>query len=123
MGGDGSAASVPAGVTPPTLRFTTDDRAEVFTGCNSGGGRGVVREDGFAQLGPLALTRKACDEAAMATERAVTAILAGRVALARDGAGSLIVSKAGETARLQSGLTLCTTMPPAVRRNVAYLSR
>ena len=94
-GPDGTASSVPAGVPAPTLRFTSDGRAEVFAGCNSGGGRGVVRDDGFAEIGPLALTRKACDRAAMRTEQAVTAILDGRVALAFDGGGNLVVAKAG----------------------------
>ncbi|MDO8185680.1 META domain-containing protein [Conexibacter sp. JD483] len=102
-GADGTASSVPAGVTTPTLRFTDDDRAEVFAGCNGGGGRGVVGDDGFAEIGPLALTRKACDEAAMATERTVTSILDGRVALGFDGGGNLVVSKAGRQLIFRAG--------------------
>lgn len=102
-GPDDSAASVPAGVRAPTLRFTEDDRVELFAGCNSGGGRAVVGDDGFAEIGPLTLTRKACERAAMETERAVTSILAGRVALGFSGEGDLSVAKGGRHLLFRAG--------------------
>ena len=79
-GADGSASSVPAGVEPPTLLIGEDGAVELFAGCNRGGGRATVRDDGFVVFGPIALTRMACDSAATAVEAAVTAILSGRVA-------------------------------------------
>jgi len=94
-GPDGSAASVPAGARAPTLRFTEDDRVVLFAGCNTGGGRAVVRDDGSAEIGPLTLTRIACGEAATELERTVTSILEGRVSLESRPGGSLVVSKAG----------------------------
>lgn len=101
-GRDGTAASVPAGVEPPTLRFA-DGRAEVFAGCNRGGGAAELRDDGFVVFGPLALTQMACDEPAMRLEQLVTAILQGRVALGFDGDGNLTVANDGRHLVFRAG--------------------
>ncbi|MDO8211615.1 META domain-containing protein [Conexibacter sp. CPCC 206217] len=101
-GRDGTAASVPAGVEPPTLRFA-DGRAEVFAGCNRGGGSAQLRDDGFAIFGPLALTEMACDAPAMRLEQLVTAILRGRAALGFDGGGNLTVAKNGQHLVFRAG--------------------
>lgn len=98
----GTASSVPAGVEAPTLRFTADGRAEVFAGCNRGGGRAQVRDDGFAVFGPLALTRMACEQPAMKVEALVTSILDGRVALGFSGA-DLSVAKDGRSLVFRAG--------------------
>jgi len=84
-GRGGSASSVPAGVEPPTLLLRADGRVDLFAGCNRGGGRARVRDDGFVVFGPLALTRLACEPDAAAVEAAVTAILDGRVAAGFEG--------------------------------------
>lgn len=94
---DGTASSVPAGVEPPTLRIAANGTVELFAGCNRGGGRAVVRDDGFVVFGPLALTRIACDRAATAVEAAVTAVLDGRVAAAFTGEDRLLLTKAGRS--------------------------
>lgn len=88
------AASVPAGVEPPTLRISKNGTAAVFTGCNRGRAPVEVRDDGFLVFGPLALTRMACEPDARQVEDAVTAILDGRVAIAFDGP-QLAVAKSG----------------------------
>lgn len=95
IGGAGdTVSSVPSGVRAPTLQIAENGDVALFAGCNRGGGRADVREDGFIDFGPLALTKKACDQAAMQVEAAVTGLLRGSVAagfsgqnlsLARDG--------------------------------------
>lgn len=91
---NGTASSVPAGLDPPTLRFTEDGAAALFAGCNSGGGRADVRDDGFVVFRRLALTEMACDRARDALEATVTAILRGRVALSFEGA-NLVTARDG----------------------------
>lgn len=103
IGGRGdTVSSVPSGVPAPTLRIDAG-RAAVFAGCNRGGGNVQVRDDGFAVFGPLKLTRKACDRAAMAVERQVTSMLDGRVALGFDGSGNLSVAKDGRHLVFRAG--------------------
>ena len=70
-----AVSSVPAGVTA-ALTFS-DGRVVVEAGCNRGGG-GVEITDTTITFAPIALTRMACAEPAMAVEQAVTAVLAGR---------------------------------------------
>jgi heat shock protein HslJ len=89
---DGTVASVPAGVEPPTLRLTEGGTAEVFAGCNRGGGRAQLVEGAFVVFGPLALTRMACDPAAMRLERTVTSILHGRTALGFEGRAQTVAN-------------------------------
>jgi heat shock protein HslJ len=101
-GPDGTASSVPAGVRAPTLRITSAGRAELFAGCNSGGGRATVRDDGFVVFGPIALTRMACDADAMKVEAAVTAVLDGSVAAGFEG-DRLSLAKAGRRLVFRAG--------------------
>ncbi len=93
----GSVSSVPAGVEAPTLLIAEGGRVELFAGCNRGGGRADVREDGFVDFGPLALTRKACDSAATQVEAAVLAVLDGRAAAGFSGTGDLSLARDGES--------------------------
>lgn len=98
---NGTAASLPAGVEPPTLRIV-GGQAQVFAGCNRGSADVQVRDDGFAVFGPLKLTRKACERAAMAVERTVTSILSGRAALGFSGA-DLTIAKKGRSLVFRAG--------------------
>ncbi len=91
----GTVANVPAGVEPPTLLIGDNGAVELFAGCNRGGGTAEVRDDGFVDFGPIALTRMACDRAAMRVEAAVTGILAGRVAAGFSGEGDLSLAREG----------------------------
>lgn len=93
----GGVSSVPAGVEAPTLLIAEDGTVELFAGCNRGGGRAEVRDDGFVAFGPLALTRKACDEATMRVEAAMTAVLAGRAAAGFSGTGDLSLARDGQS--------------------------
>lgn len=102
-GPDGSASNVPAGVRAPTLLIRDDGAVALFAGCNGGGGRAVVRDDGFVGFGPIALTRMACDRAAMAVEAAVTKVLSGRVAAGFSGEGDLVLSKGGRSLTFTPG--------------------
>ena len=72
-----AVSSLPAGVSA-ALVFT-EGRVEVEAGCNRGGGAVEVTATTL-DLGPIALTKMACDGPAMAVEQAVTAVLSGRVA-------------------------------------------
>lgn len=102
-GPDGTASNVPAGVKPPTLLIRGDGTVALFAGCNRGGGRAVVRDDGFVDFGPIALTRMACEQAASQVEATVTAILDGRVAAAFTGEGDLVLSKDGRSLTFKPG--------------------
>lgn len=102
-GPDGSASNVPAGVRAPTLLIREDGTVALFAGCNGGGGRAVVRDDGFVDFGPIVLTRMACDRAAMAVEAAVTTVLSGRVAAGFSGEGDLVLSKGGRSLTFTPG--------------------
>jgi heat shock protein HslJ len=102
-GRGGTSSNVPAGVRAPTLRIGEDGTAEVFAGCNRGVARARLRDDGFVVFGPLALTKKACDEAAMRVERAVAAVLRGRVALAFEEGGRLSAAKDGNRLTFRAG--------------------
>jgi heat shock protein HslJ len=93
---DGTVSSVPAGVKPPTLLIDADGVVELFAGCNSGGGRAEVRDDGFIDFGSIALTRMACGRSAMAVELAVVAMLDGRVAAGFSGEGDLSLARGGK---------------------------
>ena len=72
----GAASSIPQGVVS-TLRIV-DGKAEVNTGCNSGGGDVTVTGDSLT-FGPLMLTKKACQADTASVEGAVTAVLTGTV--------------------------------------------
>jgi heat shock protein HslJ len=69
-----TAASVPDGVVA-TLTFTPDGRVNVRTGCNSGGAP-YTTAGSQLQIGPLALTKRACiDPAATTLETAIVAVV------------------------------------------------
>jgi len=72
----GAASSIPQGVVS-TLRFV-DGKAEVDTGCNTGGTDVAVTGDSLT-FGTLVLTKKACQADAAAVESAVTKVLTGTV--------------------------------------------
>ncbi|OGO55746.1 MAG: hypothetical protein A2V85_02230 [Chloroflexi bacterium RBG_16_72_14] len=83
-----AVSSVPQGVTA-ALVFA-DGRVDVEAGCNTGSG--TVRIDGATIVfGPIALTKMACGEAAMAVEQAVTTVLTGEAGYAIE-AGSLTLT-------------------------------
>lgn len=68
-----------------TIRLTfEDDLILVEAGCNSMRG-GYTIEDGVLQVGVLAGTQMACDEALMAQDQWVAAFLEGGPALEQDG--------------------------------------
>ena len=75
----GKTTEVPAGGRPPTLQLTPGGKAEIFTGCNGGGGEATFA-DGFVTFGPIATTMMACDPDVMKLERFVLNVLDGKVA-------------------------------------------
>lgn len=72
-----ATSSIPMGVTA-ALTFT-NDRLAVEAGCNTGGGTVAIEASTFT-VGPLAITKKACQPAATMVETAVLAALSGQVA-------------------------------------------
>lgn len=79
----GAVASVPAGVVA-ALTFA-DDRVDVEAGCNTGGGSVRVSETTI-EVGPIALTKMACEPARMAVEQAVVTVLSGTIRYAIEAA-------------------------------------
>jgi len=75
----GAVSSVPVGVTA-ALTFS-DGKVDVESGCNRGSGSAKVT-DTTITFGPIATTRMACPEPAMAVETAVLAPLEGEVTYA-----------------------------------------
>jgi heat shock protein HslJ len=87
----GAVASVPAGVVA-ALTFA-DGRVDVEAGCNSGGGSIRVSETTI-ELGPIALTKMACEPPRMAVEQAVATVLSGTIRYAIE-AGTLSLDAGG----------------------------
>ena len=86
-----AVSSLPAGVTA-TLELA-DGEVRVHSGCNSGSGRAQVGDTAIT-FGPIATTRMACGDAAMAVESHVLRVLSGDVAWSIE-AGSLTLLGAG----------------------------
>jgi heat shock protein HslJ len=91
-----AVSSVPAGVTAALT--ISNGRMQVEAGCNSGGAP-ITSTDTTMTIGPLVLTKRACEPAAGAVEQAVTAVLAGEIGyeieadvltLTTDGAGLML---------------------------------
>lgn len=91
----GSAAPV-RGDDPPTLELTADGRAEIFTGCNRGGGEATFA-DGFVTFGPIAVTQMACPGVVDDVEQAMLKVLDGKTAAGFSGTGDLSLAKNGDT--------------------------
>lgn len=87
----GTASSVPAGVT---ASFTfANGTVSIEGGCNTGGGT-VKITDTTIEFGPIAMTKKACQQPATAVELAVTQVASGTIAY-RIQAGSLTLDAGG----------------------------
>ncbi|WP_421121747.1 META domain-containing protein [Aquihabitans daechungensis] len=82
---DEAVASIPAGAKPPTLTIGEDGTAQVFTGCNTGSTTVEIADDTLT-FAPMAMTRMACEEAAMELEAQVTQVLEGEATYAIEGA-------------------------------------
>jgi len=76
-----AVSSVPAGVTS-AIRIVAD-RVDVETGCNIGGGQVGVADD-VLTFGPIALTKRGCEDGPAAVEQAVMAVLSGAVGYSID---------------------------------------
>ena len=83
----------PAIEKPEAVMRFTDTGVSGSTGCNRFSGTFTATGDAIA-FGPLALTRMACVDPAMAQEQAVVAILGARVAVDYDDAGRMILTGA-----------------------------
>jgi heat shock protein HslJ len=86
-----AVSSVPAGVTA-TLVFT-DGKVSAQSGCNSGSGPAEIGDTAIT-FGPIATTKIACGDPAMAVETHVLRVLAGDVAWSIE-ASSLTLLGAG----------------------------
>ncbi len=82
VGADGTVSSVPGGVRA-TIRIEDGDLA-VDTGCNTGSASATV-DGATLTIGPIALTRMACEPAATEVERFMTQILQGEMLVEVDG--------------------------------------
>jgi heat shock protein HslJ len=88
--GDGFVTSLPQGVPVPTINFENGE-VQVFTGCNSGMGTAEVGESSVT-FGPIAMTKKACDDTVSQVEFLVTQVLKGEVPY-KLGGGTLSLTK------------------------------
>jgi heat shock protein HslJ len=87
-----AVSSVPAGVTAGLT--ITGDTMQVDTGCNTGSATVQVTATTMT-IGPMALTKKACQASAAAMEAAVVATLTGEVAYSIEADRLTITSKGG----------------------------
>jgi heat shock protein HslJ len=88
----GATVTIPDGVIP-TLKIA-DDRLAVNTGCNVGSGA-VAVSPAALEVGPVATTRMACDEARMKLEQTVLAVLSTRSSYRIDKSALTISNSAG----------------------------
>lgn len=94
----GNAVSMNPGVQLPSLEFKKDGTVQAFDGCNSGSGKAEVREDGFIDFGPIALTRKACPGITAEVSKAILDVIGGKAAYGFEGASkNLVISKSGSS--------------------------
>ena len=91
-GADGVVSSVPSGVHA-TIRLEAGQLA-VDTGCNTGTATATV-DGGALTVGPLALTKRACEADATEVERRVTQILHGTLSVTLDAATLLLAAPDG----------------------------
>jgi heat shock protein HslJ len=68
-----SVTSLPGDLAKPTLEFNGGE-VSVFTGCNNGTGTAEVSDASIA-FGPIAMTKKACDDVATQVETIVSQTL------------------------------------------------
>ena len=106
LGGSWTAVSIggkPPGANRPTLLVDDNLRGTGFSGCNIFSATAYpLREQAFA-VGPIALTKKACDTGQMASERAF--LVALRAAQKWDLVeGRLIITGGGGELRFERGL-------------------
>lgn len=79
-----AVASLPAGVTAAIE--IAGGRVDVEAGCNTGGGSVEATADRLT-IGPIVLTKMACEAGAMAVEQAMTSVLSGEVGYTIDADG------------------------------------
>ncbi|MGL4976130.1 MAG: META domain-containing protein [Bosea sp. (in: a-proteobacteria)] len=106
LGGSWTAVSIsgkPPGANRPTLQVDDNLRGTGFAGCNIFSATAYpLREQAFA-VGPIALTKKACDAGQMASERAF--LVALRAAQKWDLVdGRLVITGGGGELRFERGL-------------------
>jgi heat shock protein HslJ len=94
-GRDGTVASVPVGVEPPTLLIEENGDVNLVSGCSRGRGRAEVRDDGFIDFVLIVLSVPGCDRADVRVAEVVEDRLDGRVAAAFDGEGNLVLARRG----------------------------
>lgn len=88
-----------AGATPPTLQFSSDNRASGFGGCNRFNTQYTFTDDGSPDGGTLtfglaAATMMACPEPQMTLEREMFAALEAVASVSADGERSLVLRDA-----------------------------
>lgn len=91
----GWATSLPREVPPPTLRIE-DGQATIFAGCNSGSGSVEVGEASL-EFGPVAMTKKSCDEIRNQVEFLVNKVLQGMATYEISSEGNLAVERKGNS--------------------------
>jgi heat shock protein HslJ len=116
----GATVTIPDGTTP-TLEIT-DDRLAVRTGCNSGSGA-VAVSPAALEVGAIATTRMACDDARMSLEQTILGVLSTRSSYRIDGSNLTISNSAGtlvyqpgaaESTAPESGLSTARPGPTRV---------
>lgn len=90
---EGWATSVPQQVPPPTLRIE-DGQAAIFAGCNSGSASVEVGETTIT-FGPVAITKKSCEQVQNQVEFLVTKVLQGEVTYEINADGNLVIDRNG----------------------------
>lgn len=86
-----SVASLPTGVTEPTLEVASDGKVQLFTGCNQGHTTVTATADTLT-FTPAAITRKACPPPADQVEQSVLQTLEGDVTVTVDGSTATLTN-------------------------------
>jgi heat shock protein HslJ len=69
---------------PPRILLTADDRMQIFTGCNTAGGRAIA-DDAYIRFGPIGISRARCEGRDGRVEEALLDPLRSRVKYEFDG--------------------------------------
>ena len=86
-----SVATLPDGVTAPTLDIAADGTVQLFTGCNHGHTTVTAHGD-TAQFEPAGITRMACEQPATKVEQSVLQALEGQVSVTVDGSTATLTN-------------------------------
>lgn len=98
----GGIVEMHQGVRLPSLEFKKNNTVQVFDGCNSGGGKAVVNDDGTIKFGPVMTTLMGCPAGTEEVSSAIQQVLQGTADYSFEG-GNLVLKNGDETLTYSAG--------------------